>query len=613
MPGKHGNKSGEEFVDVEAEGPTDDEEEEEPTDSDADEKGNLRGFVVDDSDENDESQQHVKQSSNGSTTAKPPKKKSKPKFSNDMELVLAYKKQQEEAARQARKLKSLEKIMIKAELSRRAGQKRQKGKKSTFVDKRRVPSKSSTKAFPFAHQSQRRRLTPRSSLQPSLSRLSHAKRKDPSRPRSPTTILPHSSNKRKSAHTDAPRSSVRQSKKAKIEQTGGTSGDSLRSTNAAKIKEESPDVTEVYTRDDDNFFLVKIKKEHAPGSSGGEDATDDKSTVKDDEYKRYLAEVAKRRKEYDVDDSLLTRKRLRGRHNKKVIRPEETERDGIRTVTGMRSHKEACNVNKVIRQTLAENNIPLDMSWGHQTNEDRLMAIACVYERMREIRLFWTKGMVREKVMLILKDSSKLCRQKLNHYQPMSSRDRYHAPPRPKKYFEDPSLPRDGKKQEQKQDIKEEKDSKPESEKGCGLLSSKNASTHPSRQPAISVNSGSSSTNATRTHSAQDKASAAPKKTITVTQKEPSRDGDKSGRVHNPERKAHGSKPGASRQGEARVELPTAPIIQNRKAKDTPAKSTTISRTKPVTWSGSSATVIDLTEGLLIGAFWNGRRFGSTV
>ncbi|RPA71359.1 hypothetical protein BJ508DRAFT_315690 [Ascobolus immersus RN42] len=118
--------------------------------------------------------------------------------------------------------------------------------------------------------------------------------------------------------------------------------------------------------------------------------------------------IVKKGSIYDVETScefremVITRRRLRGRFNKKELLADEVPRDLIRGAAGIRNNTEACRLKKDVRVIM------------HQTQANRMKMIKEVTLAFKETRSFWTIGMVRELCMDTLLDSSSRIRKKMH-------------------------------------------------------------------------------------------------------------------------------------------------------------------------------------------------------
>lgn len=73
--------------------------------------------------------------------------------------------------------------------------------------------------------------------------------------------------------------------------------------------------------------------------------------------------IANKLLQYDIDNALMSRARLRGRFHTVRVEEGEVERDKIRLAAGIRSHKEACQIRKRIRALLTSNKNSLEKAW----------------------------------------------------------------------------------------------------------------------------------------------------------------------------------------------------------------------------------------------------------
>ncbi|RPA72544.1 hypothetical protein BJ508DRAFT_314640 [Ascobolus immersus RN42] len=132
------------------------------------------------------------------------------------------------------------------------------------------------------------------------------------------------------------------------------------------------------------------------------------------------------------------RKRIRGRYNNIVKRPDEVERDCLRQVIGIRNRKHHYKVRAVFFKVFSKFNVDLRRSWEKQRAQ--LMWEVCndILKRFKRTYPHWTIGIVRKRVMFFLSDSVKTLNKKDNNYKPLYRASHAKAKPRKINYAPDP-------------------------------------------------------------------------------------------------------------------------------------------------------------------------------
>ncbi|RPA74436.1 hypothetical protein BJ508DRAFT_312883 [Ascobolus immersus RN42] len=141
-------------------------------------------------------------------------------------------------------------------------------------------------------------------------------------------------------------------------------------------------------------------------------------------------------KEFDIPIAILLRKRLRGRFNTRPRHAGEVNRDAIRLAMGVRNRRELYIVRKVIRRVLAHHNVSLLSCWAKQNPDTVAKVCNQIVKVFRKNNPNWNLGMARVAVQHTLEDSGKTIRRKAKGYKsdPISYA---RSAPRPKKYAPD--------------------------------------------------------------------------------------------------------------------------------------------------------------------------------
>lgn len=140
--------------------------------------------------------------------------------------------------------------------------------------------------------------------------------------------------------------------------------------------------------------------------------------------------------QFKIDDALLTRCRLRGRHARKPPGEGQAPRDMLRLACGIRSHKEACSVTKQVRSILLKKGIDTTVCWSKQAEADRLVAQQACMVAFREVRPFWNQGMIRAVIQKTLADGKKTFEKKLRNYKSLRRLEHPRKPCTLKHYFD---------------------------------------------------------------------------------------------------------------------------------------------------------------------------------
>ncbi|RPA81524.1 hypothetical protein BJ508DRAFT_326419 [Ascobolus immersus RN42] len=178
---------------------------------------------------------------------------------------------------------------------------------------------------------------------------------------------------------------------------------------------------------------AKQKGRPARNSGNSDEDEESGSEDEDDRKKKPSIETILRAAEFAIRDELIGRKRIRGRHNRQVIRLWEVPRDAIRIAMGIKNRPELYRLHKFLKRILISRGVSLLKCWSKQ---DAALMRRVVDEILRKVKPHypsWNAGVARMATMLYLQDTRRTIRKKMNNYEtePMEF-DR--APPRKKKW-----------------------------------------------------------------------------------------------------------------------------------------------------------------------------------
>ncbi|RPA78542.1 hypothetical protein BJ508DRAFT_329165 [Ascobolus immersus RN42] len=184
----------------------------------------------------------------------------------------------------------------------------------------------------------------------------------------------------------------------------------------------------------------RVRHSNSRASTAAADGGNESDVSSNDAEKAAAAKVAEdiqkvRILEYTIEQELLARKRLRGRWNRKQKRPGEVERDSLRIAMGAKNRKHVFAIRRRIRKVLNRLNVPLNISWSYQDPVLMVRAINDVYNEMIPDYPWWSTGIVRAILVVMLSDGRRIHNQKQKNYIPDNPREEPRAPARPSKYY----------------------------------------------------------------------------------------------------------------------------------------------------------------------------------